>query len=147
MNKNSLTPRQLRKRERIINVAVKLFVKHGIQGTSMQLLAKRADIATGSIYNYFENKETLIRETFLHLSEEESKYILEGYDESLPVKERFEYLLRRSIRFKSLHPDKFRFKSQYVHTAAVMDDIRSSEISSMEECLAVSTGKYMPNKK
>ncbi len=123
-----LTPKQERKRQKIISVAIKLFVKYGIQGTSMQLLAKRADMSTGSIYNYFANKEALIKEIFQQLIEEEREYILIDYDDTRPIRERFEHLIRRSILHKANDPDKFHFRKQYVHTPGVMNDLQSSDV-------------------
>lgn len=127
MSKKKLSPKQLRTRKKIIDVAIRLFVRFGIQGTSMQLLAKRADIATGSIYNYFENKEALIKEIFYLVANEETDYISIGYDDKWSVRKRFDYLIHRSIRYKIENPNKFRFRAQYVYTAGVMNDLPTSD--------------------
>lgn len=48
-----------RKRE-IIKAAREVFAENSYQGTSIKTIAKKAKIATGTIYLYFTNKESLI---------------------------------------------------------------------------------------
>ncbi len=93
----------------------------------MQLLAKRADVATGSIYHYFHNKDALIREIFHFITKEESEYLLVDYDDSLDVRARFEHLIRRSILYKVNHPEKFRFRTQYAYLSDIMDELPRSD--------------------
>lgn len=47
------------KRERILRVAVEEFANNGFENTSIQQIAKKSGISVGSVYKYFENKETL----------------------------------------------------------------------------------------
>jgi len=48
------------KRERIINSATALFAKKGFNDTSMLEIARSADVAEGTVYEYFRNKEDLL---------------------------------------------------------------------------------------
>ena len=47
-------------RENILNIAKNLLFTEGYQALSMRTVATECGIATGTIYNYFENKEVLI---------------------------------------------------------------------------------------
>ncbi len=47
------------KRDRILNVAIEEFANNGFENTSIQQIAKKSGISVGSVYKYFENKETL----------------------------------------------------------------------------------------
>ncbi|MBQ8182277.1 MAG: TetR/AcrR family transcriptional regulator [Clostridia bacterium] len=47
------------KQERILNVARNEFADNGFENTSIQQIAKKSGISVGSVYKYFENKETL----------------------------------------------------------------------------------------
>ena len=47
------------KRDRILRVAVEDFANNGFENTSIQQIAKKSEISVGSVYKYFENKETL----------------------------------------------------------------------------------------
>ena len=64
MSEEELGSRRQRKKEatknKIIEVAVELFNKQGFQLTTNQQIAERADIAIGTLYNYFETKEMIV---------------------------------------------------------------------------------------
>lgn len=47
------------KRERILRVAREEFANNGFEHTSIQQIAKKSDISVGSVYKYFENKDSL----------------------------------------------------------------------------------------
>jgi AcrR family transcriptional regulator len=45
---------------KIITVAVQLFNQHGLEAVSMEQIAAEADIARGTLYNYYPSKEEII---------------------------------------------------------------------------------------
>lgn len=47
------------KQERILRVAREEFANNGFENTSIQQIAKKSGISVGSVYKYFENKDTL----------------------------------------------------------------------------------------
>lgn len=55
------------RREAMIQTAFQLFCERGIEAVSMREIAKKAHVADNTIYRYFDNKETLVLETFVKL--------------------------------------------------------------------------------
>lgn len=51
---------------KIRNAAIKLFYENGIENTSIQEIANQAGIAKGTIYLYFNNRESLVEHVFEH---------------------------------------------------------------------------------
>lgn len=49
-------------RQRIISAALKLFKKYGFTSATMEQIAQEADIAKGTLYNYFPVKEAILSE-------------------------------------------------------------------------------------
>jgi len=49
-------------KKRIIAAALRLFKERGIEAASMEMIAEEADIARGTLYNYFPVKEAIIDE-------------------------------------------------------------------------------------
>lgn len=47
------------RRKEIMTAATKLFAQKGYHGTAMSEIAKEAEFSTGSLYNFFQNKEEL----------------------------------------------------------------------------------------
>ncbi|ADK86235.1 transcriptional regulator, TetR family [Desulfarculus baarsii DSM 2075] len=80
------------KHRRIIEAAVKVFAKNGFYNSKVSEIAREANVADGTIYLYFENKDDIL----ISLFEEELARVLEHIREALdgetdPVKklERF----------------------------------------------------------
>ncbi|UJF19307.1 TetR/AcrR family transcriptional regulator [Vibrio sp. SS-MA-C1-2] len=55
------------KRQRILTATEALLAEHGFHGLSMQMVAKKADVAIGTIYRYFSDKDDLIEQLHQHL--------------------------------------------------------------------------------
>jgi AcrR family transcriptional regulator len=49
------------KRELILETALEVFAVHGFHGASISMIAQKAGIAKGLMYNYFESKEELLK--------------------------------------------------------------------------------------
>jgi AcrR family transcriptional regulator len=49
-----------RTRQRIVQAALPLFQQHGFDATTMEEIAEQADIAKGTLYNYFPAKEAIL---------------------------------------------------------------------------------------
>jgi transcriptional regulator, TetR family len=56
------------KKNQIIKVACELFAKNGYYNTTMPDIAKASGMSVGNLYNYFESKEELAKETMLTVS-------------------------------------------------------------------------------
>ena len=52
------------KKALILETALKLFAKNGYHSTSISKIANEAGISKGLLYNYFENKEDLLKHIF-----------------------------------------------------------------------------------
>jgi len=80
------------KRKLIMNSALELFADYGYHGTSINMIAKKAGIAKGLIYTYFENKESLIKELVLGGIEEFSD-IFDPNNDGVLTEEEFEFFV------------------------------------------------------
>lgn len=57
-----MLPGKKRRREaRILKAASQLFARRGYNETSIETIALRADVAVGTVYNYFPNKPALLK--------------------------------------------------------------------------------------
>lgn len=82
--------------QRLYETALQLFAKEGFEATTMRQIAKKAEVAPGAIYYYFESKESLIQHYYekLHVDHEEA---LEGF---FNQEKKFEKRLRRVVSSK-----------------------------------------------
>ncbi len=58
--KSRVERRKAKTRRRIIEVAVQRFKQYDFETTTMEQIAEEADIAKGTLYNYFPSKEAII---------------------------------------------------------------------------------------
>jgi len=59
----------------LLNQAVRLVAQNGFQGLTISKLARQADLATGSVYKYFESKAQLCAEVFKSATEREVEQV------------------------------------------------------------------------
>jgi AcrR family transcriptional regulator len=101
------------KREAILNSTLTLIRQYGFHGTPMSMIAKHAGVAAGTIYHYFESKDALIDELYVHVSSRLAAALLVGDDEGQPYKERFFYCMMNHYTFYMKNPDALFFLEQY----------------------------------
>ena len=93
------------KRDRILNVAIEEFANNGFENTSILQIAKKSGISVGSVYKYFENKETLfsmvVREGLSSI--EELLMSLAGSSEDILVKA--EKIIRSLLEYSRQNPE------------------------------------------
>lgn len=61
---SKIQEKKTKKRKDIINAAIKLFSEKGFHGTKTSEIAKEANIAEGTVYLYFRNKDALLMIAF-----------------------------------------------------------------------------------
>ena len=68
-------------RQRILVVAREEFITYGVKRTSIRMIAHKAGIAIGNVYNYFGSKDHLFREVLRPLINALNVYILSHNEE------------------------------------------------------------------
>lgn len=64
--------RKERTKQSIVNAAMQLIREHGYDATTMEQIAEEADIAKGTLYNYFSVKEAIVSEFIRRTSVEKN---------------------------------------------------------------------------
>ncbi len=82
------------KRDRILKAATQVFAQYGFYNSKISEIAKAADVADGTIYLYFKNKDDLL----ISLFEEEMTKIIRKMKEEVAKKEGFENKVRKFIQ-------------------------------------------------
>jgi AcrR family transcriptional regulator len=101
------------KRANILQATLKLISEHGFHGTPMSKIAEEAGVGAGTIYRYFENKETLINELFLELKKQIGQAMLFGFSEEAISEETFRRVWRNMFDFCVQNPQEMIFLEQY----------------------------------
>src|SRR5947209_10352612 len=94
--------RKAEARERIVSAALAQLAEGGYTAASVQAVAARAGVATGSVYRHFPSKRDLLAEAFRRASGRELERVREvAADSSRPARERIaagvELFARRAL--------------------------------------------------
>lgn len=104
------------KRLAVLRSTLALIKEYGFHGAPMSQIAKHAGVAAGTIYHYFDSKETLIVNLYVYIKERLAIALLEGDDETKPYKERFFTLMINQYNFYVQNENEFIFLEQYINS-------------------------------
>jgi AcrR family transcriptional regulator len=124
-----MTTRARRKREKeerrqsILRAAREVFFENGFHQATVEAVAERAEVSKGTVYLYFESKETILAHLLLEglrelVDELEGAY---AATDSLPADERLRRLGQAYFRF-------FQREPRYFHFLTAMDRGRFREV-------------------
>lgn len=99
--------------ERISAATIHLIHESGLQSVSMAQIAQRANVAVGTIYNYYASKEELISGIYSHYMEALATHCIEYYRAEGSIKKRFFSLNRGLMDYLLNNPIIFHFIDDY----------------------------------
>lgn len=116
------------KKIRIMAATVELVAENGIHATPMSKVSKRANVAAGTIYHYFENKDALIRETYLYIKNANVYAILAVDNSNDDYKTRF-------LRFWQVYYKRLLLKGQlsFLEQCAISPLIDEETLAQIDE--------------
>jgi len=104
------------KRSDILQATLELIAERGFHDAPMAEISRKAGVAAGTIYRYFESKEALITALHRELEEEINVTLREGCPDDRPLRERFIHLVRCLMNHFFGHPLHFRYMEQYFNS-------------------------------
>jgi AcrR family transcriptional regulator len=95
-----------RTKEQILNAALELFRKHGLDGTTTKQISRRAGIAEGTLFNYFKTKEDLA----LYFFQKETHDLIEWFQgearlQKASVPEKLFAIIHRQLEYIAPYED------------------------------------------
>ncbi|AWI36123.1 MULTISPECIES: TetR/AcrR family transcriptional regulator [Bacillus] len=117
------------RRQMILDGATKAFTQFGYKATTMDLVAKLANVGKGTIYTFFKNKEELFDEIFTSLLMEMRKIADEAMDEEKSFSENLHLALFAILEFRKNHQLTIKIfqESAELGTSAVKEMIEKME--------------------
>lgn len=120
------------KKEAIFQAMLELISKHGFHSSPMSEVAKKADVAAGTIYHYFKSKDELICALYTRLRENFVENLLRTDDVNKPFKERFRNFYLQMIDAAVKNPKEFYFLEQFANSP-FFSAIPKNEITRLEQ--------------
>lgn len=104
------------KKKAIFESTLELVKENGFHGTPMSLVAKKAGVAAGTIYHYFESKEHLICQLSGYVREQMMAVVQREDCKTIPFQVCFFNLWHGLYNFYRNNPTIFRFLEQFVNS-------------------------------
>lgn len=115
-------------KERIIVTATEAFTSNGIKSITMDDIANRVGISKRTLYEVFEDKETLLRDCILKVQTDRDRYLQEVYEQSHNVLEVILVVFQKSIEvFHSTNKRFFEDMKKYPKIYEMMKNRRDSD--------------------
>jgi TetR/AcrR family transcriptional regulator, multidrug resistance operon repressor len=127
-----MKPKDEEKFEAIAQATFALVEKVGLSGLTMADIARKAGIATGTLYVYYPSKEELIRDLYRKSKIAAAGRLLEGYDERAPFRSRARMLWRNAMKERLDHYPEGVFHRQYLNSPWSSDADRELSSSLMK---------------
>lgn len=119
LNEHSLQMKGEDKRALILKATMELITEHGFHATPMSMIARHAGVAAGTIYNYFPSKEVLINQLYADLKQKMGAALLQNYEESGNLRDRFFRFYRNLFQYFVEKPEEFMFLEQFANSPLV----------------------------
>lgn len=97
------------KKQRIILTMLELVVEQGVNATPMSQVAKEANVAVGTIYHYFENKNQIIEEIYSMICQDFGVVLMANVPENKKFRAQFETMWHNLYNYFVGNPLAFKF--------------------------------------
>lgn len=99
-------PKENGKREKICDVAAKLFVKKGFERTSIRDIAVAGGFNSASLYYYFEDKEDILYDILIKIMNDSLEQLANIKESDLSLKEKLHAVIQLHTRVYGVDPVK-----------------------------------------
>jgi len=110
------------KAREILAAAIGTVGDHGIAGLSMEAVARRAGVATGTLYVYHASKEALLDAAYLAVKAEVAATVFR--EEALPVRPAFLKMAGSYLEYLVEHRAEVAFMEQVKHSTFLSNETR-----------------------
>lgn len=128
------------KRQAIREKTIEMVVKSGLDGFSMQKLARAAGVSPATVYIYYKDREDLILQTCIELSNDLFEATIKDFDPDMQFAEGMKVQWQNRAAFFMKHPVELEFMEQ-IRYSPMHEKIRATI---MEKFGAV-LGKFTQN--
>lgn len=126
------------KRTAILEAALARFAESGVNGVAVPDIAARAEVGTGTIYRYFENKEALVNALFQAEKARIEGYLAANVTPGNDPRVEFNHFWQRMMDFARENPRSFRFLELQDHRPYLDEESRALEKRVLQRLVSAS---------
>lgn len=104
------------KRKNILFTAMTLFNERGFHGTPTSLIAKKAKVSVGTLFNYYPTKEELIQAIYKEIKVHSKYTFLKLIEEKSTLHDRLQSMWTAVINWGINNPEEFEYTELFLHS-------------------------------
>lgn len=112
------------KRELILDSALQMFVRCGFENSPTSKISKNAGVAAGTLFHYFETKETLINELYLEIKRDLVTALKMNLESASTIRQQIETIWFNGVFWAVEKPDSYRFITMFSSSSYISDNTR-----------------------
>ncbi|MDB5227803.1 MAG: Transcriptional regulator, TetR family [Bacteroidota bacterium] len=120
------------KRKAILDASLKLFCNKCFQDTSTASISQQANVATGTLFLYFESKEALVNELYLECKEDYASYLEKDISELRSFKTKLKHIWEKGLEWRINNPDKLKFMMQFCSSPYITKHTKEKALTRLQ---------------
>lgn len=113
------------KRIALLDATIAQVAEHGFSGTSVARIAKAANLSPATLYIYFADKDALLKEAFLYVSDQLIEVAVEHFLRGQDVREGMRLEWHALFRMGIAQPELFRYHETFTHSSWMTADLQA----------------------
>jgi AcrR family transcriptional regulator len=113
------------KRERILDSALQMFVQNGFEKSPTSKISKNAGVAAGTLFHYFDTKETLINELYLEIKRDFVTALRQNLEQSKTIRQKLETIWFNGVSWVVHKPESYRFITMFSSSSYISEKTRA----------------------
>ncbi|MGL4403224.1 MAG: TetR/AcrR family transcriptional regulator [Fusobacteriaceae bacterium] len=121
------------KKDDILNATLVLVMEEGLHSLTFSKIFKKANVGSGTLYNYFKNMDELIYTLYEMCFQDLTEKVMKNYNPETRVYQRFKHLIEGSLKYSLTYPERMVFVTDLIYSPympAEYRDIESNKIFS-----------------
>ena len=119
-----MKPRDEQKTNAIFKATLKLVEEKGLAGITINEIATRAGLATGTVYIYFESKDKLVNELYVACRKASAAVYFKNYNPAQPFQTGFKTIWRNLVNYRIKNFKEAIFLEQCYHSPFITETAR-----------------------
>ncbi|MGL4253461.1 MAG: TetR/AcrR family transcriptional regulator [Fusobacteriaceae bacterium] len=121
------------KKDDILNATLELVMEEGLHSLTFSKIFKKANVGSGTLYNYFKNMDELIYTLYDISFQDLTEEVMKNYDPEARLYQRFKHLIEGSLKYSLTYPERLVFVTDLIYSPYMPEkyrDIESNKIFS-----------------
>lgn len=112
------------KRDDILNATLSLIVEEGLHSITFSKIFKRANVGSGTLYNYFKNKDEIILTLYQTCFNDLTDKVMRDYNVNDNLYKKFRHIIETILKYSITYPDRLVFATDFLYSSHTPEEYK-----------------------